>query len=88
MKLKNNHLTSLDNKQWSKNLDRHQKRKILYARNGPAILITKTNILLKGKLYGQKIIPYIMSPEKSVDIDQPLDFKLAEFYLKNKNKNS
>ena len=57
----------------------------LYKRNG-AIYLTKRHTLLVGNtVLGSKIIPYIMPPEKSVDIDTIFDFELAKFLMKNKS---
>ena len=53
-----------------------------YLRNG-AIYLTKRSLLLKNKFYGDKIFPYIMPFERSVDIDDLFDFELAEhLYIK------
>jgi CMP-N-acetylneuraminic acid synthetase len=65
--------------------DRHNLPEIL-ARNGPAILIGKTDVFLQNKLYGEKILPYIMDSHESLDIDEPIDMELAEFYLSRKTK--
>jgi len=61
---------------------RRQDKPVLYARNGPAILAVRTDVILKGNsLYGEKCLPLIMSWETSVDIDRPSDLLLAEFLL-------
>lgn len=50
-----------------------------------AIFLSYCNHLKKQKtFFGKKTYSYIMSKEKSVDIDSKFDFKLAEFILKNK----
>jgi CMP-N,N'-diacetyllegionaminic acid synthase len=59
-----------------------QDKKPVYARNGPAVLILKREILEAGKLYGDFIRPYVMQAEESVDIDTPFDLTFAEFLLK------
>ena len=52
-----------------------------YALNG-AIYITTPDFIRKNKsFYSKKTIPYIMSKEKSIDLDTPFDFKLVEFLL-------
>jgi len=54
----------------------------LYIPNG-AIYITKCNDLRKYKtFYIDPIMPYVMPPERSIDIDSKWDFMLAEFLLK------
>ncbi len=58
-----------------------QAKPMLYARNGPAILIVKSTVLEQGKLYGKRIFPFIMSHEDSIDIDEPDDLGLVEYYL-------
>lgn len=60
-----------------------------YMPNG-AIYISSPKFLRKNKsFYAKKSLPYIMPKEKSVDIDYPIDFRLAELLIKkNKNFNS
>lgn len=50
----------------------------LYLRNG-AIYILKRDNILNNNLYGEKVIPYIMSKEDSVNIDDPIDFEIANY---------
>ncbi len=59
----------------------------LYARNGPAVLIAKTNVI-KGRntFYGNKILPLVMDQRASVDIDSLEDIKFAEALLRNFSK--
>ncbi|MEN6554391.1 MAG: acylneuraminate cytidylyltransferase family protein [Methanobacterium sp.] len=53
----------------------------LYMPNG-SIYISSTNDLRKFKgFFGDKILPYEMPKERSVDIDTMIDFKLAELIL-------
>jgi CMP-N-acetylneuraminic acid synthetase len=52
-----------------------------YGRNGPAILINRPGVIERGERFGETILPYIMAPEDSIDIDEPLDLALAEFLL-------
>ena len=62
-------------------LNRHDVPR-LHGRNGPSILITRTDIILeRGSLYGTKTLPYIIDePVCNIDIDIPDDLELAEFY--------
>jgi len=61
---------------------RSQDLPTYYRLNG-AIYICKTNELLKQKtfLLEKNCFAYVMSKEKSVDIDTSLDFKLAEILI-------
>lgn len=61
---------------------RRQDLECYYRLNG-AIYISKVDYFLKYKdFYKEKCYAYIMSKEKSVDIDDILDFKFAEFLLR------
>jgi len=63
---------------------RHQKP-VFYARNGAAIYICTYKCLLKkNSLYGDKIIPYFMKKEESLDLDDEVDWNFAEYILNNK----
>ena len=56
--------------------------KIAVGRNGPAILLSKTDVFRQEKLYGENVSPFIMDKSVSIDIDEPFDFNLAEWLLK------
>lgn len=59
----------------------------VYKRNC-AIYLTKTKYILRGDLFGKLSLAYLMPEERSIDINQPVDFELAEFWLKKlKEKN-
>lgn len=65
--------------------DRHLKP-TYYSRNGPAILIASTHTILeKRTFYGEKVIPYEMEEQDSIDIDNQYQFELAEYLLRNQN---
>jgi CMP-N,N'-diacetyllegionaminic acid synthase len=65
---------------------RRQDLSKIYKRNC-AIYLTKTDLIMQGDIFGQISRPYIMSAESSVDINEPIDFQVAEVFLKNlKNK--
>ena len=71
---------------WSRPLpfDRYQRQNLpaLYARNGPAVLVTRVSVLEKVQgFYGDRVLPYIMPEEYSVDIDSPFDLKMAEYMI-------
>ncbi len=61
---------------------RRQEKQKLYARNGPAILIVRTNFLRTHQaFYGPRCFPYHMEARESVDIDTPADLAFAEYLL-------
>jgi CMP-N-acetylneuraminic acid synthetase len=71
---------------YQKNSDiilKRQDKPKCYARNG-AIYISKSNLVLqKQSIIGKDCLAYIMPKERSLDIDEPYDWKLAEFLLDN-----
>lgn len=52
----------------------------VYIRNG-AIYASRTETIRAGGMWGQYTLPYIMPPERSVNINHELDFVLAEALL-------
>lgn len=60
---------------------RRQDKPTYYARNGPAILISNANLIKAGSLYGQKIVPYEMSSEDSLDIDVACDLEFFKMLM-------
>ncbi|MDG2089259.1 MAG: acylneuraminate cytidylyltransferase family protein [Arenicellaceae bacterium] len=61
---------------------RRQDKPQFFARNGPAILISKPATLkMHGNLYGEKILKFEMSDEESVDIDSERDLEYADWLL-------
>ena len=76
---------------WKKavGFDRFRRQELppLYARNGPAVLITRTSVILKKKsFYGERIVPYIMHEQDSIDIDTAFDLEITEHILSKKGK--
>jgi len=59
---------------------RRQDKRLLYARNGPAVLALRPD-RLGDDLYGGDCRAYAMRPEDSLDIDEPFDLELAEWLL-------
>lgn len=51
-----------------------------YLRNG-AIYLAHRHTVLAGSVWGRREMPFEMPPERSVNIDEPLDFLLAEAVL-------
>ncbi len=72
-------LMSFDGKYLTGNREvkRRQEISTMYARNGAAIYITKTE-KLGEYIFGGKILPYFMSKIKSFDIDDIEDWKIVE----------
>jgi len=61
---------------------RRQNLPRLYARNGPAVLVTYAATLQSGhSFYGKRVVGYVMDRWSSLDIDEPVDLELAEFWL-------
>lgn len=52
----------------------------VYKRNC-AIYLTRTDLLMASDLFGEVSRPYVMPRERSVDINEPVDFELAEFWM-------
>lgn len=52
-----------------------------YYRINGAIYLTRVTEHLETNLYSKRGFAYIMSRDKSIDIDTELDFKIAEFFL-------
>lgn len=55
----------------------------VYKRNC-AIYLTRAELIMKGDLFGKVSRAYVMPRERSVDINEPIDFELAEFLMKKK----
>jgi CMP-N-acetylneuraminic acid synthetase len=54
----------------------------LYRHDG-SLIFAKTDVFLREKqFYGEKVRAFVIPEERSVDIDNPLDLKWAEFILK------
>lgn len=61
---------------------RRQDKPLLYARNGPAVLAVRRDVLLEQRsLYGRNIRPLVMADAESVDVDTAHDLALAERLL-------
>jgi CMP-N-acetylneuraminic acid synthetase len=65
--------------------DRRQDMNTLYARNGAAIYIARFALIMERKKFiGSGCIPYLMPKERSIDIDDDFDWKLAALLLKDR----
>jgi CMP-N-acetylneuraminic acid synthetase len=60
---------------------RRQEKEIVFARNGPAILIVRPDVLLSNRMYGEPIVGYEMDERSSVDVDDLADLELAELLI-------
>ena len=69
-----------------KESSRRQDLAKMYKRNC-AIYLTKTDYIKQGDLFGKISRAYIMPEERSVDINKPVDFDMAEFWMKKQNPN-
>ncbi len=68
-----------------KESSRRQDLEKMYKRNC-AIYLTHTRHILCGDLFGKKSHAYIMPEERSLDINGPADFLLAQFLTKRKKR--
>lgn len=59
-----------------------------YIRNGSIYALTRQTILDKKSRKGNVSRPHIMPAERTVNIDEPSDLHLAEYYLKQKVKSN
>jgi CMP-N-acetylneuraminic acid synthetase len=58
---------------------RRQDHPHLYARNGPAVLAVKTEVMRERRdFYGPRVAAYVMKEEDSLDIDTPQDLVIAQ----------
>lgn len=80
--LKDGTLSNIFSNLKSENMKPIQKLKKFYIRNG-AIYISKRDIVIKKRsLIGKKVLPYFMSPEKSINIDNFDDLLIARIKMK------
>ena len=56
-----------------------------YMRNG-AVYVFRKELIMDGILYGKDVLPYIMPIERSVCIDDMMDWFVAEAWMKMKNE--
>lgn len=61
---------------------RRQDQEKAYFRNGSVYILKRDNVMERDNLWGGVSLPYIMPPERSVNIDEEADFVLAEYWLK------
>ncbi|MBI1999165.1 MAG: acylneuraminate cytidylyltransferase family protein [Parcubacteria group bacterium] len=80
-KIENGVILPYFEEQEGKESSRRQDLSKMYKRNC-AIYLTKTECIRRGDLFGKISRAYLMPEERSVDINKPIDFELAEFFLK------
>ncbi len=56
-----------------------------YVRNGSIYAMTFEQLKIKQQRLGKDTVPYIMDENKTVNIDEPIDLKLAELMLFERN---
>jgi CMP-N-acetylneuraminic acid synthetase len=61
---------------------RRQDQEKVYYRNGSVYVFKRESLMEKNSLWGAIRLPYIMPPERSVNIDEEADFLVAEYFLK------
>jgi CMP-N,N'-diacetyllegionaminic acid synthase len=61
---------------------RRQGQPTLYARNGPAVIVSRAAVVREGSFYGTRCVPYPMTPADSIDIDDRDDLALADWALR------
>jgi CMP-N,N'-diacetyllegionaminic acid synthase len=60
---------------------RRQDKPQAFARNGPAVLVVRREVLERGSLYGDDCRPLVMSADESVDVNSAADFEELERLL-------
>lgn len=85
LKLQNSYLIPSFGKEYFEK--RRQDLPTLYSPNGAIFISTPEYLRKHETFYSEKSLPYIMPPERSIDIDTELDFKLAELILKERKEN-
>jgi CMP-N,N'-diacetyllegionaminic acid synthase len=63
-----------------------QEKATLFARNGPAVLIVRPEVIEGGTLYGDPTIGYEMNEFDSLDVDAPDDLRLADLLIRNREQ--
>ncbi|MDZ4136774.1 MAG: acylneuraminate cytidylyltransferase family protein, partial [Paracoccaceae bacterium] len=58
-----------------------QQAPVVYEHAASTYVVAPAYLRRAQSLYEGRVIPYLMPPERCVDIDSPFDFKLVEFLL-------
>ena len=64
-----------------------QMKPTFYFKNGAIYMVKNKTLMTRDSLYGTKILPYEMEKNVSIDIDDEIDFLMAEILLKRKELN-
>jgi CMP-N-acetylneuraminic acid synthetase len=59
-------------------ITRRQDKPKAYARNGPAVLVARPDLIRANCLYGARTMGYLMAAEDSLDVDDLADLEAAE----------
>ena len=58
-----------------------QQAPVVYEHAASTYVVAPAYLRRSASLWGGRVIPYLMPPERCVDIDSPFDFTLVEFLL-------
>ena len=72
-------------KKFKKNISRRQDAPITYDANGSLFIWNRKSLINFKSFLSKKTVFYEMPENRSIDIDDKLDFELVEFLLKKKN---
>ena len=67
---------------------RRQELLDVYRPNGAIYITTIKNLYKNNGFYCDQIVPYIMPAERSIDIDEEIDFKFAELLIQEDTTNA
>jgi len=85
MELKDGSLKYFWNEALSFDRFRRQDLPPIYARNGPVVLVSKSEVLFSEQsFYGSLVFPLIMDEVDSIDIDTLFDLQLAHWLIQNR----
>lgn len=61
-----------------------QQAPVVYEHAASTYVVAPGYLRRAKSLYEGRVIPYLMPPERCIDIDSPFDFKLVEFLMKSR----
>lgn len=64
---------------------RRQGQPTLVARNGPAVIISRSATVASHSFYGERCVPFAMNRFDSIDVDEPEDLELADWLLRRRS---